>query len=160
MPRLTPNQSFYPSPTMAMAAATEKLAYVAMLNPDAQKSAAFAVVDLDPTSSAYGQLVGRWTCLKRTMSCTTSAGTPAARASVLHRRTPTWSGATSWRRAWPMVWATMIHSAGYLSVSAVIASVVFEKLGVGLLRRAWVNLDLVWATTLVVTSVATLVMAS
>jgi hypothetical protein len=62
--------------------------------------------------------------------------------------------------AWPMVWATMIHSAGYLSVSAVIALVVFEKLGVGLLRRAWVNLDLVWATTLVVTSVATLVMAS
>ncbi len=44
---------------MAMAAATEKLAYVAMLSPDAQKSDAFAVVDLDPMSSAYGQLVGR-----------------------------------------------------------------------------------------------------
>jgi hypothetical protein len=54
----------------------------------------------------------------------------------------------------------MIHSAGYLAVSAVIALVVFEKLGVGLLRKAWVNLDLVWATALVVTSVATLVMAS
>jgi hypothetical protein len=59
-----------------------------------------------------------------------------------------------------MVWATMIHSAGYLSISAVIALVVFEKLGVGLLRKAWVNLDLVWATALVVTSVATLAMAS
>jgi hypothetical protein len=62
--------------------------------------------------------------------------------------------------AWSAVWATTIHSAGYLFVSAVIALAVFEKLGVGLLRKAWVNLDLVWATALVVTSVATLVMAS
>jgi hypothetical protein len=62
--------------------------------------------------------------------------------------------------AWSAVWATMIHSVGHLSVSAVIALAVFEKLGVGLLRKAWVNLDLVWATALVVTSVATLVMAS
>ena len=38
--------------------------------------------------------------------------------------------------------------------------VVFEKLGVGLLRKAWLNLDLVWAVALVVTSVATLVMAN
>ena len=37
MPRLTPDQSFYPSPRMAMAAEAEKLAYVAMLNPDPQK---------------------------------------------------------------------------------------------------------------------------
>ncbi len=56
-------------------------------------------------------------------------------------------------------WATLVHSAGYLSVSAVLALVVFEKLGVGLLRKAWLNLDLVWAIALVATSVATLVMA-
>jgi hypothetical protein len=59
---------------------------------------------------------------------------------------------------WPALWATFVHSAGYLSVSAVIALVVFE-LGVGLLRKAWLNLDLVWAIALVVTSLATLVMA-
>jgi hypothetical protein len=35
-----------------------------------------------------------------------------------------------------------------------------RKLGVGLLRKAWINLDLVWAAALVVTSVATLAMAS
>ena len=61
--------------------------------------------------------------------------------------------------AWPAAWATIVHSAGYLSVSAVLALVVFEKLGVGLLRTAWLNLDLVWAIALVATSVATLVMA-
>jgi hypothetical protein len=38
------------------------------------------------------------------------------------------------------------------------ALLVFEKLGVGVLRRAWLNLDLVWAVALVVTSVATVAM--
>jgi hypothetical protein len=33
---------------------------------------------------------------------------------------------------------------------------VFEKLGVGILRRAWFNLDLIWASALVVTGVLTL----
>jgi selenium-binding protein 1 len=54
---MTPDQSFYPSPKMAMAAEPEKLAYVAMLNPDVTKSDAMAVVDLDRTSSSYGQIV-------------------------------------------------------------------------------------------------------
>jgi len=57
------------------------------------------------------------------------------------------------------VWATVVHSGGYLAVSAAVALVVFEKLGVGLLRKAWFNLDLVWAAALVVTSVVTLVTA-
>ena len=57
MPRMTPDHSFYPSPKMAMAAAPEKLAYVAMLNPDMTKSDAMAVVDLDPTSTSYGQVI-------------------------------------------------------------------------------------------------------
>jgi hypothetical protein len=60
---------------------------------------------------------------------------------------------------WPAAWATVIHSAGYLGCSAAIAALVFEKLGVGLLRTAWLNLDLVWAIALVVTSVATMTMA-
>jgi hypothetical protein len=44
-------------------------------------------------------------------------------------------------------------------VSAVVALLVFEKLGVGLLRKAWVNLDLVWAIALVVTGIITVAMA-
>lgn len=58
--------------------------------------------------------------------------------------------------AWSAAAATLIHSGGYLAVSAVLAIVVFEKLGVGLLRRAWFNLDLVWALALIITSAATL----
>jgi selenium-binding protein 1 len=59
MPRLIPDQSFYPTPGMAMAAAPEKLAYVAMLNSNAAKSDAIAVVDLDREASSYGQIIGQ-----------------------------------------------------------------------------------------------------
>ncbi len=53
------------------------------------------------------------------------------------------------------VGATLVHGAGYLIVTALAAAVVFEKLGVGLLRKAWVNLDAIWAAALVVTAVMT-----
>ena len=39
--------------------------------------------------------------------------------------------------------ATGLHAAGYLAVTAFIAVLVFEKLGVGILRRAWINLDVI-----------------
>ena len=64
--------------------------------------------------------------------------------------------ATAGAGLWSIASATSLHSAGYLVVSASIAAVVFEKLGVGLLRKAWFNLDLLWAISLVVTSIATL----
>jgi hypothetical protein len=54
-----------------------------------------------------------------------------------------------------VLFATALHAAGYLSVTALVAIVVFEKLGVGLLRRAWFNVDLVWALALVVTGALT-----
>jgi selenium-binding protein 1 len=44
---------------MAMAAEPEKLAYVAMLNPDPQHPDALAVVDLDPASKGYARIVGQ-----------------------------------------------------------------------------------------------------
>ena len=58
MPRWTPDQSFYPSPTMAMAAPQEKLAYVATLDPTRKTPDALAVVDVDPASALYGQIAG------------------------------------------------------------------------------------------------------
>jgi hypothetical protein len=47
--------------------------------------------------------------------------------------------------------ATGIHAAGYLAVTACVAVLVFEKLGVGILRRTWFNLDLIWSAALVAT---------
>ncbi len=49
-----------------------------------------------------------------------------------------------------------LHAVGYLAVTALIAVVVFEKLGVGILRRAWINLDVIWAAALMATGTLTL----
>ena len=77
-------------------------------------------------------------------------GTPAAAHSAHHAAV---AGASA------VLWATLVHSGAYLAVSAAVALLVFEKLGVGLLRRAWFNLDLIWAAALVVASVVTLITA-
>jgi hypothetical protein len=52
--------------------------------------------------------------------------------------------------------ATGLHAVGYLAVTAFIAVLVFEKLGVGILRRAWFNVDLIWSAALVATGALTL----
>lgn len=54
------------------------------------------------------------------------------------------------------VWAaTALHGAGYLAATMLAAVVVYEWLGVGVLRRLWVNVDLVWAVALIGTGVLT-----
>jgi selenium-binding protein 1 len=59
MPKLIPDQSFYPSPKMAMEAPPERIAYVSMLNPKENGKDALGVIDVDPASKAYGQVVGQ-----------------------------------------------------------------------------------------------------
>jgi hypothetical protein len=45
--------------------------------------------------------------------------------------------------------AVALHTAAMFLVMAAVAVVVFEKVGLAILRRAWVNLDLVWAVALI-----------
>jgi hypothetical protein len=52
---------------------------------------------------------------------------------------------------------TLIHTLGYLSVTALIALLVYRKFGLSLLRQGWINLDLVWAVALIVTGCVALV---
>ena len=47
---------------------------------------------------------------------------------------------------------TILHMAGYLVVTALVAVVVYERLGLHLLRKLWFNLDLVWAAALIATA--------
>jgi len=54
-------------------------------------------------------------------------------------------------------WATLVHTLGYLTVTAAIALVVYQKLGLALLRKTWFNLDLVWAVALIATGLLALV---
>jgi hypothetical protein len=52
--------------------------------------------------------------------------------------------------------ATALHTIAYLAVTGLTAWVVYSKFGLAILRKAWLNLDAVWAAALVVTSVVTL----
>jgi hypothetical protein len=54
--------------------------------------------------------------------------------------------------------ATAVHTTAYLAVTGLIAWVVYSKFGLAILRKAWLNLDAVWAAALVVTSLVTLLM--
>jgi hypothetical protein len=49
--------------------------------------------------------------------------------------------------------APLVHTAGYLVVTIVLAQVVYEKLGVRVLRRAWINFDLIWGGAMVAAAV-------
>jgi len=54
------------------------------------------------------------------------------------------------------VLATLVHTFGYLVVTAAVAVIVYRKVGLGLLRKAWLNLDLVWALALIATGLLAL----
>jgi len=47
--------------------------------------------------------------------------------------------------------ATLLHTAGYLLVTGIVAVVVYEKLGLRLLRKAWINVDFFWSFALMIT---------
>jgi hypothetical protein len=49
--------------------------------------------------------------------------------------------------------SVVVHTLGYLLTTALVAIVVYEKLGVAILRRAWFNIDFVWMLALMITGV-------
>ncbi len=51
------------------------------------------------------------------------------------------------------VMAALIHTLGYLAVTAALAVVVYEKVGLRILRRAWINVNVLWAVALIVVAV-------
>jgi hypothetical protein len=55
--------------------------------------------------------------------------------------------------------ATGVHTIAYLAATGLIAWVVYRKLGLAILRKAWFNFDLVWAAALVATGLVTLLLA-
>jgi len=56
------------------------------------------------------------------------------------------------------IFATGIHTLGYLVVTGLLAWIVYRKLGLALLRKTWINFDLVWGVALVATGLFTLLM--
>jgi hypothetical protein len=66
------------------------------------------------------------------------------------------AASASARMPWPNALAVGVHSFAYLTVTALVAWIVYRKLGLALLRTAWFNVDWLWAVALVVTGVAVL----
>ena len=52
--------------------------------------------------------------------------------------------------------ATVVHTLGYLVVTGLVAWVVYKKFGLALLRKAWINLHLIWAVALITSAAFTL----
>jgi hypothetical protein len=50
----------------------------------------------------------------------------------------------------------VLHVAAMIAVMAVIAVVVYEKLGVAVLKKAWLNTDQLWASVFIVAAIITL----
>jgi hypothetical protein len=48
----------------------------------------------------------------------------------------------------------MIHTVAYFATMAVTSQLVYRKLGLMLLRRAWINMDWMWAGALLITGIA------
>ena len=54
--------------------------------------------------------------------------------------------------------ATAVHTAGYLAMTGLVAWIVHRKVGLAVIRKAWFNVDLVWAAALIATGVITFLM--
>ncbi|HEY8491564.1 MAG TPA: hypothetical protein VIO14_11285 [Dehalococcoidia bacterium] len=52
--------------------------------------------------------------------------------------------------------AVTVHTLAMLAAMGTLAVLVYEKLGVAVLRKAWFNLDVIWGTALIVAGVFTL----
>jgi hypothetical protein len=79
-------------------------------------------------------------------------GSDAAAANALHHRhdrTVVVAGLTNMDSLG--IVAPLVHTLGYVAMTAILAAVVYEKLGLRILRRAWINLNALWAVALIAT---------
>ena len=96
---LRPDQTFYPSPRLAGEAPVETLAYMVTFDPTAQEARRAGDPRRRPeVARTSASRPAAWRCRTSATSCTTSAGTHAARPSAPTRRTRTSSAATCWCR--------------------------------------------------------------
>jgi hypothetical protein len=57
---------------------------------------------------------------------------------------------------WQGLLAATLHTVALLVVMSLVAIVVYERVGVGFLHRAWLNVDLIWTVTLLLAGIITL----
>lgn len=59
--------------------------------------------------------------------------------------------------ALPLTLAVAVHTASMLLVMALVAWIVYKKVGLAVLRTSWVNFDLIWAAALLIAGAVALV---
>lgn len=82
------------------------------------------------------------------------AGVPAVAAGAVPHPQPHPPVTPGGLEGWAVV---AVHTGATFLTMAGVAALVYERLGVALLRKAWFNLDLLWAAALVLGGLATLV---
>ena len=60
---------------------------------------------------------------------------------------------------WTGLLAVTVHTLAMLAAAGAIAWLVYAWVGVAVLRRAWINLDLIWSVALIATGAVFLVLA-
>ncbi len=83
------------------------------------------------------------------------AGVQSAHAHVLTAHSSHLTSLTLSGGGMASVIATLLHTASYLTVAGAIAWLVYSKVGLRLLRSAWININLIWAFALILTAVVT-----
>jgi hypothetical protein len=68
-------------------------------------------------------------------------------------------GSASWASGIGMLLAVGLHTLSMLVVMAIIAWIVYRKLGLKILRQSWINFDLIWAAALLVVGATALYFA-
>ena len=77
-------------------------------------------------------------------------GAASGHASMLHHDHHAPVMAASFTQMDPLgITAPLVHTVGYLAMTAALAVVVYEKVGLGILRRAWINVNVIWAAALI-----------
>ena len=81
-------------------------------------------------------------------------GARPATSTILHHHHDTSVALASTLAVDPLgITAPLMHTLGYLVVTAAIAVVVYEKVGLRILRGAWINVHVLWAASLIAAGV-------
>jgi hypothetical protein len=81
---------------------------------------------------------------------------PAALAAAGHEHAHHMAAAHPTAVATASIMAVAVHSGAYLAIMSLTAWVVYRRVGLNVLRTAWLNLDWIWAGALVVTGIIVL----
>jgi hypothetical protein len=83
-----------------------------------------------------------------------ATGVPVTHAHAMRGMTMSVAPAT-WS---PAIEAASLHTVAYLLTTAIVALLVYSRVGLRILRTHWINLDLIWSGALILTALVTVLL--